>query len=182
MAREINMDSQRQEFWKEAILKENLIRLNWQKDFWTKNPRVKAKRTPAKEKRLKLPRIDAPAKKETNVKKESKIENLVEAETKKTTEEVLETGAMRPVSRATREVLYQGISKEETGRYKYLHLRKQQKPEEKYVYPVTSNWQYGWQLGDMTKYGAPVYGLTAIMRDSFFRKNGIFPETSNIVG
>ena len=36
-----------------------------------------------------------------------------------------------------------------------------------------------WFVGDMTKANVPMYAKNAIVRESFFRKNGIFPRISS---
>lgn len=138
------MDSQKQEFWKEAILKEKIVRLNWFRDNWIKPKLVKK----VGEKRgMKLPQINEPQREA----KPLKTLTRDGAQVKSRDEKVL-IDVMRPVSGETRDVLYDGFSLEETGRYKYLLLRKQKDPEVKYLYPITSNWQYGWGLGKKQKH------------------------------
>lgn len=164
------MDSQKQEFWKEAILKEKLLRLNWFRDNWTKHP--KSLKKVGEKRRVKLPKIAEPQHDAKPAKQTLRDQGMKR-------DEKVSIDVMRPVSEQSRDVLYDGFSKEETGRYKYLLLRKRKDPEEKYPYPITNNWQYGWGLGDMNKAYVPMHALTAIVRESFFRKNGIFPLSSN---
>lgn len=82
---------------------------------------------------------------------------------------------MRTVTPHIREQLYKGFSKEGTGRYAYLQTRKIKKPEDKYDFPITSSWEYGWKLDDVVKeFRAPAFGRSRIVKDSFYRTNGIF--------
>ena len=82
---------------------------------------------------------------------------------------------MRTVTPAIRSQLYKGFSKEGTGRYAYLQIRKIKKPEDKYDFPITSSWEYGWRLDDVVKeFRAPQFGRSRIVKDSFYRTNGIF--------
>jgi hypothetical protein len=84
---------------------------------------------------------------------------------------------MRPVSPSVRKLLYRGFTKEGKGRYQYLQARTAKKPEEKYKFPLTSSWDYGWHLDDVVKdFHAPLYGRSRIVRDTFFRRNGILYE------
>ena len=82
---------------------------------------------------------------------------------------------MRQVTPAIKSQLYKGFSKEGTGRYAYLQIRKLKKPEDKYDFPITSSWEYGWKLDDVVKeFRAPAFGRSRIVKDSFYRTNGIF--------
>ncbi|XP_007500031.2 LOW QUALITY PROTEIN: protein ATP6V1FNB [Monodelphis domestica] len=58
---------------------------------------------------------------------------------------------MRPATPKTGQLLYQGISHEGKGRLLYLRERWQQKPEDKFRFPVLSSWDYGWCIGDAMK-------------------------------
>lgn len=55
---------------------------------------------------------------------------------------------MYPVLPATRALLYEGISHDFQGRYRYLNTRKLDIPEMRYLFPITTNFTYGWQLGE----------------------------------
>lgn len=44
--------------------------------------------------------------------------------------------------------LYNGISRDKEGRYKYLNERKKYKPDQKYIFPTTSSMEIGWKLYD----------------------------------
>ena len=131
------MDSQKVDFWKEAILRENLTRLNWFRQNWVKHPKL-----PPKERKVKFPEVTEPPGENKSFQRET-----TDLSGPKRLDTLSDMNVMRPVSSETRSELYQGFSREETGRYKYLILRKRKSPEDKYNYPITSSWQYGWGLG-----------------------------------
>jgi len=85
---------------------------------------------------------------------------------------------MRPVTPSTRELLFKGFSALGEGRHQYLQKRKQKKPEEKYEYPVTSGWEYGWKvarsMGNFSMRPAE-FGRSKIVKESFYRTNGVLP-------
>lgn len=54
---------------------------------------------------------------------------------------------MRRAPPGTLKLLFQGISHDGQGRASYLRERHRQKPEEKFLYPVLSSWEYGWHIG-----------------------------------
>ena len=54
---------------------------------------------------------------------------------------------MRQVPPCTLQLLFQGISHDGQGRASYLRERYRQKPEEKFLYPIVSSWEYGWHMG-----------------------------------
>lgn len=57
---------------------------------------------------------------------------------------------MQPVPAVVRALLYEGISHDFQGRHQYLNTRKLDLPEKRYYFPVTTNFTYGWQLGEPT--------------------------------
>ncbi|CAF1589729.1 unnamed protein product [Rotaria magnacalcarata] len=82
---------------------------------------------------------------------------------------------MYPVKKEEKDILFDGFSKEEKGRYKYLNLRKQVQPEHKFQYPVSSTMEYGWKLGETGQhFKAPTYARGKIVEESFYRRNGVF--------
>ncbi|PFX16029.1 hypothetical protein AWC38_SpisGene19721 [Stylophora pistillata] len=131
MVRELNMDTQRQNFWKESIDKEAYVRLNWHtrysKEFARDAATMAAK--PRKE-GLKINALQGL--KQEMEEKEKKQE---ESTAKKQLEEKAKTDPksllveMRPVSGKTRELLYDGFSALGGGRYAYLQQRKLKPPE-----------------------------------------------------
>ena len=85
---------------------------------------------------------------------------------------------MRPVTPTTRKLLFKGFSALGEGRYQYLQKRKQKKPEDKYEFPVTSSWEYGWKMTKSMKNSSICtanFGRTKIVKDSFYRTNGVLP-------
>ncbi|KAL8585437.1 hypothetical protein ACOMHN_024598 [Nucella lapillus] len=83
---------------------------------------------------------------------------------------------MRPVSPDTWQMLYDGFTKEEKGRYQYLRKRWNIIPEKKFAFPTLSSWDYGWRLGDHMKkedITKPAFGRTRMLNDTFFTRNGI---------
>lgn len=143
------MDPQKESVWKEAVLKENMIRLRWfQRNLKNKTCNQPVQTAGEKQRGVKLPKI---TQKPEQRAKPSKTPPPTRPLRKKVVEEEEEATAytvMRPPSRHTRQALYEGLSQEETGRHKYLLLRKDKSPEEKYLYPLTHNWLYGWGLGE----------------------------------
>ena len=180
MVRELNMDTQRQNFWKESIHKEATVRLDWHmrfsKEFTNKSLRSKNKQNSVVQMNsdaVKLPPIDCnkhkrrgmkivPPKANPQSEKESNKALLVE---------------MRPVSSDTHKLLYKGFSALGEGRYAYLQQRKQRKPEDKYEFPITSAWEYGWKVTEAMKNASTQpaeFGRSRIVKDSFYRTNGVF--------
>ena len=75
----------------------------------------------------------------------------------------------------TKKLLFDGFTKEEKGRYQYLLARKQIPPENKFEFPITSSWELGWrQKESISEFAAPTHGRNKIVRDTFYRKNGVF--------
>ncbi|CAL8402550.1 unnamed protein product [Arctogadus glacialis] len=91
---------------------------------------------------------------------------------------------MRPPSPQTREVLYQGSSHYGQGRGLYLRRRGQMRPEEKFEFPLISSWEYGWRLGDFSVCGSPANGRSAVVKNTFYCRNGVFnrPATTDLLG
>ncbi|XP_074832310.1 protein SPMIP1-like [Carettochelys insculpta] len=165
MARQLSMDTREQDFWKEAFLKELLLRVRWRQRY---GGPIKARqeqlrpRRQAAEQPLKLPALPpAPG-----------------PQPQKPPEEPAGPAAslpateMKPVAPKVQQLLYQGISHDGEGRQRYLQRRARSPPEAKYYSPVTTNFLYGWRLGDVTRGYAPPAPKCRI--ESFFRKNGAF--------
>ncbi|GFY41215.1 uncharacterized protein TNIN_134061 [Trichonephila inaurata madagascariensis] len=55
-----------------------------------------------------------------------------------------ELKVMKPVHPKTKKIIYEGISKEDEGRRKYLKKRYKKNPEDKFYFPVCTSWEYGW--------------------------------------
>ncbi|KAG8576714.1 hypothetical protein GDO81_009943 [Engystomops pustulosus] len=179
MAREVNLTTQKQEFIKESYLKEMHTRVNWWRHYrqnFPPSPHLKSK---VKD-HVKLPTInDSCIQAKMNSKDDKNsldIENVLNLNDGRKNDQ-METGLieseMKPVSPEIRSLLYQGTSKEEKGRYRYLKIRNRLGPEEKYCYPITTSWVYGWHLGNLVDNSCPQYRRCHIVSDTFYRKNGI---------
>ena len=186
MVRELNMDTQRQNFWKESIHKEATVRLAWHmrfsKEFASEQLFPTVDRTSKNGKtivpKLVQAEVDMPpvsyAKKK--MKNEIILPNTRGLDPNESLPLLVE---MRPVSSKTRKLLYKGFSALGEGRYAYLQRRKEKKPEQKYEFPITSGWEYGWKITDAMKRssGKPAeFGRTRIVKDSFYRRNGVIPQ------
>uniref|UniRef100_A0A8C3SFG7 ATP6V1F neighbor n=1 Tax=Chelydra serpentina TaxID=8475 RepID=A0A8C3SFG7_CHESE len=139
MARQLNMDTLQQDFWKEEYLKELMLRFRWHQRYGAsvkaKQQQVRQRQQAAREP-LKLPALPSPA---PAPPAQPPPEEPAGA---------AQDGEMRPVAPEVRRLLYQGISQDGEGRRRYLARRTARAPEEKYYTPVTSNFVYGWQMGE----------------------------------
>ncbi|XP_032236923.1 protein ATP6V1FNB-like [Nematostella vectensis] len=179
MGRELNMDTQRQNFWKESINKEAYVRLNWHARYSKEFSRSAYVPKPRKEGMVIKPvaSLTLPSKKldSTTVSK-TKLQDSIaqfEAAAKEDPNSLLIE--MRPVSSNTKKLLYNGFSALGEGRYQYLEKRKMKKPEQKYEFPITSAWEIGWKIDEYCPtMKAAQFGRTKVIRDSFYRNNGIF--------
>lgn len=80
---------------------------------------------------------------------------------------------MRPPNLRMKAKLYDGFTKEEKGRYRYLKERKHVIPEEKYHFPLVSSWEYGWKVGEEFQLRRPTFARTKLIQDSFFTRNNV---------
>lgn len=115
-------------------------------------------------------------------------EYLIKLGVKDKHSESLRASDMYDQDRKEKDLIYNGISKDHEGRYKYLSERKRYKPEEKFVFPITSSMEYGWNFYDKhdrltssrfksTSFQSPTkYGLKNIMNDTFKRENGVLSD------
>ncbi|XP_029779595.1 protein ATP6V1FNB isoform X2 [Suricata suricatta] len=133
MLRQLNMDTLRQNFWKEEYLREKMLRCEWHRKYGSV---VKAKQKAKAAARLPLrlptlhpeaPHSPPPAPKVVPSKRPSCLPEMpIQSE-------------MYPVLPATRALLYDGISHDSQGRYRYLNTRKLERPEKRYLFPITTN-------------------------------------------
>lgn len=169
------MDTQRQNFWKESINKEAFVRLLWHARYSKEFVRDVAAMTTRKPRMegLKINALESLKEEmEAKEKKERGSRKKVEEIAKKHPESLLVE--MRPVSKDTKELLYDGFSALGGGRYAYLQKRNLKDPEVKYEYPITSSWEIGWKLQDCVKQQkSPSFGRTRVIRDTFYRPGGI---------
>lgn len=142
MSRQLSMDTVRQNFWKEEYLREKMLRCEWHHKYGSlvkaKQKAKAAARLPLKLPTLspKAPLSPPPAPKAVPSRASSPaLEAPIQSE-------------MYPVPPATRALLYEGISHDFQGRYRYLSTRKLDMPEKRYLFPITTNFTYGWQLGE----------------------------------
>uniref|UniRef100_A0A8D0BCG3 Sperm microtubule inner protein 1 n=1 Tax=Salvator merianae TaxID=96440 RepID=A0A8D0BCG3_SALMN len=177
MARHLNMGTLQQNFWKEEYLKELMLRYAWHQKY---GAIVKAKQESARERRkkgvdntLRLPSVQAPppVKPSSPPKPPAALEPPHERDLTGVDAMLLDT-EMRPAPREVRALLYQGISHEDEGRYRYLKMRNLLAPEDKYTFPITTSFNYGWQMGKIT--ATHVAPTPKCRIESFFRKNGAF--------
>ena len=166
--RELNLDTQRQNFWRDAIIKETSVRLDWlskhEKDTYHE---------------LKTQALEA--NKDANENEISDKNSAASQNDSETSKPDFETRndeekmkQMRPVDSNTRRLLYDGFSKEGKGRYQYLQSRTiNNKPEQKYDYPHISQWEYGWKQDEQVELRPPMHGRNRVVRDTFFRTRGI---------
>ncbi|XP_028381091.1 protein ATP6V1FNB [Phyllostomus discolor] len=166
MMRQLNMDTVQQNFWKEEFLREKMLRCEWHRKYGSM---VKAKQKAKAAARLplhlptlhpKTPLSPPPAPKAGPSRAPSPAL------------EVPEQPEMYPVPPATRALLYEGISHDSQGRYRYLNTRHRDIPEMRYRFPITTSFTYGWQLGPPVKQDMVFCKMCHI--ESFFRKNGAF--------
>lgn len=142
MSRQLNIDTLRQNFWKEEYLREKMLRCEWYRKYGSmvkaKQKAKAAARLPLKLPTLhpKAPLSPPPAPKSAPSKAPSPVP------------EAPFQSEMYPVPPVTRALLYEGISHDFQGRYRYLNTRKLDMPETRYLFPVTTSFTYGWQLGE----------------------------------
>lgn len=152
MARQLNMDTLQQNFWKEEYLKEIMLRFGWHQKYGAivkaKQEQHRERRKKAVEATLRLPSVQVPlpVKPSTPPPPQAPVEVPKEPDLTGLDAMVLEA-EMRPAPREVRALLYQGISHENEGRYRYLKMRLLTPPDEKYTFPITTNFNYGWQMG-----------------------------------
>ncbi|CAL1544913.1 unnamed protein product [Lymnaea stagnalis] len=87
----------------------------------------------------------------------------------------LQDVGMRPVLPLVKDTLYEGYSKLGRGRKLYLRMRNDKKPEDKFIYPLCSSWEYGWRLRDALGQDGlqrPKYASYAIIEDTFYSNQG----------
>lgn len=137
------MDTLRQIFWKEEYLKEMMLRYEWQRKYGTL---VKAKQKAKAASRLprKLPTLLPQA----SVAPPPPASKTTPSKAPSPAPEPLFLSDMYPVAPNTKALLYEGISHDLQGRYQYLNTRKLDLPETRYLFPITTNFTYGWQLGE----------------------------------
>lgn len=136
------MDTQRQNFWKEEYLREKMLRCEWHHKYGSL-VKAKQKAKAAARLPLKLPTLASKA-----PLLPQSVPRAVPSKAPSPVPEASFQSEMYPVLPATRALLYKGISHDLQGRYRYLNTRKLDLPETRYLLPITTNFTYGWQLGE----------------------------------
>jgi hypothetical protein len=174
------LDTRSQNSWKELIDKEAITRISWHQTFKPKpNDNEWFKRsfyTEAVSKPIScsLPPIAPPPQPKPRYDSNNSFDALLRRKID-LEHDPNEFKDMLPVKKEHIDVLFDGYSKEEKGRYKYLNLRKRIPLEERYQYPVTNSMAYGWKLGEAgQQFKAPTYARNKIVEESFYRRNGAF--------
>ena len=175
MARNLNIDTERQEFLKESYKKEGLLRNKWFQGYFGANALPDGMGGPPST----SPEPAAKVAKPTFIKVRpapptptpKKIHPVLTAETVGG-----KFSEMRAVSPGTQAMVYNGLSSEGDGRKSYLLKRKTVGPEEKFEYPLTSSQEVGWDIKEVSKTvetRPAYYGKSRIIRDTFFAQNGV---------
>lgn len=172
-------DTRTQNAWKELIDKEAMTRISWHKTF-KPNPNEDEwfKRTFYTQASTKpivrsLPSIVLPPRPKPRYDANYPLSELGKSLDIESNPDILKE--MYPVKKEHHDALFDGFTKEEKGRYRYLNLRKEVVPEARYQYPITNTMEYGWKLGETgQKFKAPTYARGKIVEESFYRRNGVF--------
>jgi len=81
---------------------------------------------------------------------------------------------MYPVEAGVRSLLYEGFSREGRGRGRYLRRRNVDDPEQRYRFPVTTSYQYGWDTTELVpRPSKPRFGRSSVVNSTFYARNGI---------
>uniref|UniRef100_A0AAY4BY57 Sperm microtubule inner protein 1 C-terminal domain-containing protein n=1 Tax=Denticeps clupeoides TaxID=299321 RepID=A0AAY4BY57_9TELE len=165
------LTTQNQNCYREMIKKEAYTRLTWKMKYSEDYPTCFASRRP---KDVGLPKLPGtkPLLPPVPKLREKKREPPAPTQTS-----LSEAPLMRPVSPQTRDMLYQGLSKEGNGRSFYLHQRVQKGPEERFHHPMLSSWDYGWRLGETKVETCRCWKCIHICNtyvSTFYARNGIF--------
>lgn len=179
MVRELNMDTQRQNFWKESIRKEAMVRLAWQTQYSKEFARTGVF---GKNKAKKVNINVTPVMKNLQEKLDIKMSEIHSADpefqdeiAKPSSQPKMYLKEMRPASKQTVKLLYEGFSADGGGRYAYLEKRKTLIPERKYEFPITSSFEYGWKNKDAMRGMKPAqFSRSSTIKEEFYRPNGIF--------
>lgn len=175
-------DTQVQKFYEEAINKERDFRLGW---YMKSKPQGGAKKSSKQSEvfRRKIENDCKPSdgylsKVRTDAKEPRYNKKIVRDDgfVGDTDIHQLLSAEMRPPSASTKGKLYDGFTKEGKGRYQYLLSRNQKNPEEKYTFPLTSSFEYGWKLSDVINkkdIKKPANGRTRIVADTFYTRTGM---------
>uniref|UniRef100_A0A1B6BZI2 Sperm microtubule inner protein 1 C-terminal domain-containing protein n=2 Tax=Clastoptera arizonana TaxID=38151 RepID=A0A1B6BZI2_9HEMI len=158
--------------WKEMDKKYQLTRMKWFEKNYEKvylNPSLPKDKVPKKAAIL----YDEICKmRKERLKEEKGMKGEKKMETPLTLDEYFDRGPMYPVPFKVKDTLYHGISHNDEGRLKYLRLRQELSPEDKYYEPLLWSFGYGWKLGERAYPTIRGHGRVAIIKDNFTRKSG----------
>lgn len=83
---------------------------------------------------------------------------------------------MRPVPIATKNILFEC---QPSSRMRYLHERLKSAPDEKYYFPETTSFDYGWRLGDSTMKSGQRYSKSGDFMKSLQNRVGATPDPTH---
>ena len=152
----------------EHIDKETITRLKWKEKFsqiekdpthnefsWRFNFEKienEPSLTPVTKDTYKPPVIKIPPKGNLNLLSDEEINDyLIKLGVKNPETYQLRINEMFEADPTEKDLIYDGVSLEQEGRYKNLEVRRKYKPENKYPFPVTSSMNYGWNMYDNNK-------------------------------
>lgn len=198
------------QIWDEFIEKENELRLKWNKSYdkittmfpnpeelgWKgKYDYLEYEKYMNKHK-FRLPQLPEKPKKADYTKEIN--EYLVKLGVKDEKSLKLLPITMYEQKKEEKDLIYNGISRDHEGRYKYLHERKKYKPEQKYPFPMTSSMNIGWKTYDdnnkvssrtesefdsesfvaksLQDFPTNKYGIRNEVQNEFHRRNGVLSD------
>lgn len=183
MSRNFPVDTQIQEFLKESYNRERDTRLGW----YFKNLERRGEQPASKQFEVFKKKLEQTAPKPTEDllklrdikpknyhKRRMRYDDQLPPLSEDSANAKVDMREVRP-SR-TKDLLYDGFTKEGKGRYQYLNERNHTIPEVKFRFPVLSSWEYGWRLGDVIRkeeIKKPEFGRTRIVADTFYTRTGI---------
>ncbi|CAI9730613.1 Hypothetical predicted protein [Octopus vulgaris] len=166
-------------FWEDSIAKEQTLRLTWHRkrrenELTGVKETEKGRASDILRKKLMFatgdPKLEQkPAEAVAKPPEEHLVEETPELDTK-------QFELMLPIDKATKDLLYDGVSRDGKGRANYLKQRYVENPEDKFIFPPTSAMEYGWNIAELSKsfnINKSLHGHRCILRDTFYRKNGI---------
>lgn len=165
------IDMRKQKAWIDAIEKENKLRLKW----FTKNE----SHLEDIANRLNTRTVSDEIKNDLKASRATEFENATRHATRfvePAPAPLIDPDAiqniMKPVDPATRNLIYSGSQKD--GRLNYLHKRYLILPEDRYYFPETTSFQYGWKMWDCAKDVKDArYGRQQVIKESFYRRRGL---------
>lgn len=91
---------------------------------------------------------------------------------------------MIPPDSDTTKKLYEGVSRDERGRFNYLRCRHKSSPDSRYRWPIVSSWEYGWNIQDVVRLEilpTSSHGKRNLVRDTFYSRNGVNSPDGNVI-